>query len=365
MAQVEVRGLRKTFEDKGTVVTAVDDVNFDVTGGHLFTLLGPSGCGKTTTLRCIAGLERADSGEVIVGGRTVSSPKVFVPPNQRGFGMVFQSGSIWPHMTVLQNAAFPLIVGGERIPKKEIKNRALRTLALVKLDRFADRPATALSGGQQQRLALARALIAKPPLLLLDEPLSALDAKLREEMRVEIKNLQREVGITALYVTHDQVEALAMSKVIAVMDEGRIVQIGRPREIYGAPASRFVASFVGNMNFVEGTLRARNNDGSLAVRCGEASLAAPAREGIALGGAIVVAVRAENIQMSLARPSATNVLRGKVVERGFLGDAMVHTVDVGGLEIRTKGDAAYTEAPGTEVYLSFSTEACIVLPPED
>ena len=228
----------------GESVKAAQDVSFTVAEGHLFTLLGPSGCGKTTTLRSIAGLERPRQGSITVNDRVVysSSAGVFVSPNQRGFGMVFQSYAIWPHMNVFQNAAFPLEVGSRRYARQEMRDNVMQVLTAVQLDQLADRNATTLSGGQQQRLALARALVMKPALLLLDEPLSNLDAKLREKMRFELKRLQRELKITTVYVTHDQGEALALSHEIAVMHEGRIQQIGSPRDIYERPATQFVAT---------------------------------------------------------------------------------------------------------------------------
>src|SRR2546422_4589811 len=243
---LKVSGLCTEYIDEhGNAVRAAQDVSFEVPPGKLFTLLGPSGCGKTTTLRSIAGLERPRAGEILVGGEIIysSTKQVFVPPNRRGLGMVFQSYAIWPHMTVFENAAFPLQVGKKRSPRKQIQERVMRVLKVVALEEMAERQATDLSGGQQQRLALARALVLEPPLLLLDEPLSNLDAKLREEMRFELKRLQRELGITGIYVTHDQVEALAMSNRVAVMRDGRIEQVGAPRAVYESPSSRFVADF--------------------------------------------------------------------------------------------------------------------------
>src|SRR5512132_3497553 len=252
---LKVEGLFTEYpNERGEIVRAAQDVSFTVAEGRLFTLLGPSGCGKTTTLRSIAGLERPRAGEISVNGRVVysSSKGVFVTPNRRGFGMVFQSYAIWPHMNVFQNAAFPLEVGDKRYSRKEIRDKVMRVLSAVQLDHLADREATKLSGGQQQRLALARALVMEPALLLLDEPLSNLDAKLRERMRFELKRLQRELGITTVYVTHDQSEALALSHSIAVMNAGRIEQLGTPREVYERPRNQFVADFIGSTNFVAG-----------------------------------------------------------------------------------------------------------------
>src|SRR5690242_13434672 len=232
---LRVEGLFTEYpNERGEIVRAAQDVTFTVPEGKLFTLLGPSGCGKTTTLRSIAGLEKPRAGEIAVNDRVVfsSARNVFVAPNRRGFGMVFQSYAIWPHMNVFKNAAFPLAVGTRRHSREEIRSRVMRVLEAVQLDHLAEREATKLSGGQQQRLALARALVMEPQLLLLDEPLSNLDAKLRARMRTELKRLQRELGLTTVYVTHDQAEALALSHEIAVMNEGRIIQRGTPRQIY-------------------------------------------------------------------------------------------------------------------------------------
>src|SRR5437867_1917113 len=252
---LKVEGLFTEYpNERGQIVRAAQDVSFEVPRGKLFTLLGPSGCGKTTTLRSIAGLEKPISGEIAIDGRVVysSSKGIFVAPNKRNFGMVFQSYAIWPHMNVFQNVAFPLEV--RRLSRKEIRERVERVLTAVQLDHLVNREATKLSGGQQQRLALARALVMEPQLLLLDEPLSNLDAKLRDAMRTELKRLQRELSLTTVYVTHDQSEALALSHEIAVMNEGRIIQVGTPRQIYEQPHDKFVADFVGTTNFIGGTV---------------------------------------------------------------------------------------------------------------
>jgi iron(III) transport system ATP-binding protein len=252
-----VRGLFTEYAtERGGSVKAAQDVSFEVPRGKLFTLLGPSGCGKTTTLRSVAGLEKPTAGEIEIDGRAIysSSRGIFVAPNKRNFGMVFQSYAIWPHMNVFQNVAFPLQV--RRLGKRLIREKVMRMLEAVALDKFVDRDATKLSGGQQQRLALARALVMEPQLLLLDEPLSNLDAKLRDRMRFELKRLQRDFKLTTIYVTHDQTEALALSHEIAVMNEGRVVQIGTPRQIYDQPRDRFVADFVGSTNFISGTVLA-------------------------------------------------------------------------------------------------------------
>src|SRR5258705_9185882 len=255
MLSVKLLNTEYTSEG-GETVRAAQDVNFNVPEGKLFTLLGPSGCGKTTTLRSIAGLEKPRVGEIAANERIVysSAKGVFVTPNRRGFGMVFQSYAIWPHMNVFQNTAFPLEVGDRKYSRQEVRDKVMRVLTAVQLDHLAEREATKLSGGQQQRLALGRALVMEPQLLLLDEPLSNLDAKLREKRRFELKRLQRELRITTGYVTHDQSEALALSHSIAVMNEGRIQQIAAPREIYEKPRTQFVADFVGTTNFLDGVV---------------------------------------------------------------------------------------------------------------
>src|SRR4051794_2010449 len=251
-----VRGLTKIYANRyDTHAGGVRDIDFTLPPGTFFTLLGPSGCGKTTTLRCVAGLERPDAGLITLGERVLfdGARNIAVPMNQRGIGMVFQSYAIWPHMTVFENIAFPLRVSKQRrYPREEIRKLVDQALSTVGLGGYGDRPATRLSGGQQQRVALARAIVHHPQLLLLDEPLSNLDASLREEMRAELRRLQQQIGITAIYVTHDQAEALAMSDVIAVMDHGRIVQFGEPRAIYFRPESEFVASFIGAANLLAG-----------------------------------------------------------------------------------------------------------------
>ncbi len=252
--QLTVRNLEKSFVSRQEAVHVIKDVSFSIEPGQFFTLLGPSGCGKTTTMRCIAGLEKADRGYIAVGGRVLANSETrrFIAASERDFGMVFQSYAIWPHMTVAQNVAFPLHANQRRhkLSRKEIGVRVEEALAMVRLDQYGGRIATKLSGGQQQRLALARALITRPEVLLLDEPLSNLDAGLRDHMRSELRAMQLRTGVTTLYVTHDQAEAFSMSDVIAVMDSGILVQQGAPREIYSRPATTFVATFVGRTNLL-------------------------------------------------------------------------------------------------------------------
>src|SRR5437868_441788 len=260
---LRVEGLTKIFDNStDQIAGGIRGANFTLEPGTFFTLLGPSGCGKTTTLRCIAGLETPDDGAIAVDGRTLFDAKarVNVPVEQRSIGMVFQSYAIWPHMTVAENVAFPFTVArNRRYSRAEIEEGVRRALAIVDLDGFQERPSTRLSGGQQQRVALARAIVHEPRLLLLDEPLSNLDAQLRDEMRGELKRLQSKIGITTVYVTHDQSEALALSDRIAVIDRGHITQIGSPQDIYFRPANPFVARFVGATNLLTGRLAASTN----------------------------------------------------------------------------------------------------------
>jgi iron(III) transport system ATP-binding protein len=348
-------------------VRAVNDVSLDVEDGQFFTMLGPSGCGKTTTLRCVAGLETPDEGEITVGERVFFSSRrgIKAPANERGLGMVFQSYAIWPHMNVYKNVAFPLEVlrRRKRMPKRAIRERVERVLAVVKLDHLADRQATDLSGGQQQRLALARALVMEPPLLLLDEPLSNLDAKLREDMRFELKRLQRELGITAVYVTHDQSEALAMSNVVAVMKDGEIQQLGRPRDIYERPCSRFVADFIGTSNFIDGVVERSDGDRYL-VDTPYGKLAATSGARFAPGAKVVVAARPEQIEIATgqANGSVPNRWTGKVGTRAFMGEAVDHVVAVGDRELRVRSNPSVSISSGTSVVLTFHDDACSLIP---
>jgi iron(III) transport system ATP-binding protein len=375
---LQIEHLVKTYAaDKGrkgqgpSTVNAIDDVSFEVKEGELFTLLGPSGCGKTTTLRSIAGLERPDRGKITVGDKVMFSAggngagrTVNMPANQRGLGMVFQSYAIWPHMTVFDNVAFPLQVRkrSERPGKKEIRERVERVLETMELSEQIDRQATKLSGGQQQRLALARALVIQPPLLLLDEPLSNLDAKLRESLRYELKRLQRELGITSIYVTHDQVEALALSTHIAVMRQGQVVQLGKPREVYMDPANRFVAEFIGTSNFIPGTIgEATAQHHSVETANGRLFLE-PADK-LPVGHEVVVSIRPEAVNLSLhSVPGIANEWHGTVVTRAFLGDSVDHVVTVGKQEMRARTNPDVSIEPGTQVYLELDPSKISLVP---
>jgi iron(III) transport system ATP-binding protein len=373
--RLEVRELVKTFQGSKKEkerVAAVSGVSFEVAPGQMFTLLGPSGCGKTTTLRSIAGLERPDAGEIVVSGRTLfsSDRHVNLRANERGLGMVFQSYAIWPHLNVFKNVSFPLQVlpRNQRPGKQQMRQRVEEVLSVVRLDHLADREATDLSGGQQQRLALARALVMRPPLLLLDEPLSNLDAKLREEMRFELKRLQRSLGITAVYVTHDQTEALAMSNRIAVMRDGVIEQIGKPRDVYERPKSRFVADFIGSSNFIEGTIEEAGPDGRYTARTTEGPLRATSNAKLPVGAPVVLCIRPEHVVLRAGRqdaPSDQPTWFGTVQARAFLGESVDHVISVGSLEIQARCNPALSIPPGTEVAVTFPDTATTLIPSDD
>jgi len=362
---VKVQGLVKRYEVESGDVQAVRGVDFEVSRGQFFTLLGPSGCGKTTTLRSVAGLEMIDEGEIEIDGQVVSSVRrgVFVRPHQRDIGMVFQSYAIWPHMSVFENVAFPLTQMRERPSKRVIRERVERALSLVHLDGLEERPAPQLSGGQQQRLALARAIVREPKVLLLDEPLSNLDAQLRVEMRFELKSLVKRLGITTLYVTHDQLEALTMSDQVAVMQGGKIIQVSSPRDLYRKPKNRFVAGFIGTSNFLEGKVERMGGPGEPAVvDVGVGRLRCVLPEGLKAGSAVVLAVRAEHFEVSLREPEgAVNVLKGKVSNLLFLGETLDCQVEVEGRLIQVKAPAALTVEDGDEVYLRVPPEHCIAV----
>jgi iron(III) transport system ATP-binding protein len=363
---LNVIGLCTEYVDEhGKAIRAAQDVTFEVPAGRLFTLLGPSGCGKTTTLRSIAGLEKPRSGEISVGGALIYSArkKVFIPPNRRGLGMVFQSYAIWPHMTVFENAAFPLQVGKNRPSRRQLEERVLRVLKVVSLEDMADREATKLSGGQQQRLALARALVMEPPLLLLDEPLSNLDAKLRERMRFELKRLQRDLGITTVYVTHDQSEALALSHSIAVMNRGQIQQTGTPREIYERPGNQFVADFIGTTNFLRATVSGSDAGPGLYRFDSEiGELKARAVDPLEQGMKVVISVRPEDIQLSETRPhGGDNVLEGTVDTKVFLGESVDFQVKVKERALLSRAHPSLGTRVGHPIYMSLNPEKCVAL----
>ena len=358
---IKVVGLLKVFEDGGGV-KAVDGVDFEVAQGQLFTLLGPSGCGKTTTLRCIAGLETPLRGEIYIHDTLVfsASKKVFVPSYKRDIGMVFQSYAVWPHMTVFQNVAYPLT--SRNYSKDEAKRRALDALDTVGLLGLADRPAPKLSGGQQQRVALARAIAGGPRVLLFDEPLSNLDAKLREEMRTEIRRLQKRLGITALYVTHDQTEALTISDQMAIMNQGRIIEGGSPQDIYLRPKSHFAANFVGLMNVIPGREKSRVTENEAVVETPFGEMRCIRPNNLLNGTGIDVLVRPENVSILLRAPDEnSNVWHGELVEKTFLGESLDCQVSIDGFLLRARVDPYCKVKEGDKVFVRIDASRCTAL----
>lgn len=342
MAQIKIDSIVKKFGD----VTAVNSFSVDIKDGEFVSILGPSGCGKTTMLRMIAGFEKATSGKIYIGDNLVSSSEnnTFLPPEKRDIGMVFQSYAVWPHMTVFENVAYPLKI--KKYSKEDIKARVEEVLEMVHLEAYSTRYPHQLSGGQQQRVALGRAMVGKPALLLLDEPLSNLDAKLRESMRFEIKALQESTGVTVVYVTHDQAEAMAMSDRIVVMHAGVIQQIDRPIEIYENPANNIVADFIGLVNFIDAKV-----DGN--VVCMNDLCCNINSNDNNLSGDVVVAVRPENI--SISKTENAGFIKGRLVHKVYLGDSVDYRVLIGEKEIRIINKSDYFEdfSTYTDVYINF------------
>lgn len=346
---ISIANLVKTFKSGSDRVRAVDGVTLEVGEREFFVLLGLSGSGKTTLLRCVAGLEKPDQGEIVIHHKLCSSAErgFFIGPEGRSLGMVFQSYAVWPHMTVFENVAFPLANGPHRLSGAEIKKKAMRALELVQLAGLADRPAPFLSGGQQQRVALARALAVEPKVLLMDEPLSNLDARLREEVRDEIKNLAKTFGIAVLYVTHDQVEAMALADRVAVMSKGKVLQCAPPRELYEAPAGRDVCEFLGSTNLLDGVVK---NGGKVATDLGELTCSRldPALK------SVCVAIRPEELELSTAPSGQENEFPAEVVSTTFLGELTVCDLNVGGKRLRFKSTQKAT--PARQVYVRLPAE---------
>ena len=347
MAQLTVERLTVRYGE----YLAVDDVSFEVADGEFVSLLGPSGCGKTTTLRCIAGLESASGGRVAIGGQMVTDGAWELPPNRRGVNMVFQSYAVWPHMTVFDNVAYGL--RSQRMKRAEVASRVGEVLQLVGLSGLGTRFGTELSGGQQQRLAVARAVVTGPRLLLFDEPLSNLDAGLRERMRFELVELQRRLGRTSIYVTHDQAEAMLMSDRVILMQAGRIVQQGTPRELYERPSCRFAAEFVGSANLLPGRLDGGTvSVGGLRLHTGAAD--AP--------GDVLVCIRPENVQVARGA-EGENVFPARIARVGYLGGVLSCAVEAGGLSFRADLPSHTRMVAGTDVHLRIDP-AHVTLVPE-
>ena len=353
-ATLDVTDLRKQF---AIGRPAIDGVSFGVPAGEIVVLLGPSGCGKTTTLRCVAGLEHPTSGDISIAGRVVSSPErgILVPPRLRDLGMVFQSYAVWPHMTVRQNVIYPL--KHRKISRAEATRKVDEVLQLVGLSEYADRPVVALSGGQMQRVALARSIVYRPQLLLLDEPLSNLDAKLRLRLRDDLRVILKQTGMTALYVTHDQAEAVVLGDRIGVMRDGKLLQMGTPDEIYNRPADLFVANFTGATNEITGTLVGRSGEFGVVDfgdgRRGEAALF----HTLNMGEKVRIALRPENI--AIGKHDGSNVFPARVLDRRYQGTQTVYEIDLFGrqLEVLELGTAARHQV-GVETSVSVPREGC-------
>jgi iron(III) transport system ATP-binding protein len=366
---ISIRDLAMTYRTAQGETPAVRGVTLDIGEGQFYTLLGPSGCGKTSILRCVAGLEHPDAGEIMIGGEVVFSAarKIWVPPHNRNIGMVFQSYAIWPHMTVFENVAFPLRHKRPRPARAEIRERVGKALQLVHLDGLEERPAPYLSGGQQQRLALARALVGEPRVLLLDEPLSNLDAKLREEMRLEIRQVVDRLGVTTLFVTHEQIEALTMSDVMAVMKDGVIVQEGSPAEIYTHPREEFVADFIGRTNFLKGRVAALGEDGERPLAEIETPIGpvhCRVEAGTRAGDQVTVAVRPENVALALqgaADDGGENRYAATVESVVYVGNMLDCLVAVDGERIRLQLHPSVSLARGASVSLHLPVEHCLAM----
>jgi iron(III) transport system ATP-binding protein len=357
MAGITITGLSKTYSGSNRDMAAVSGLDLFIGDNQFVTLLGPSGCGKTTTLRLIAGYLQPDTGTIHVGDRLVSSSAHVVPPEDRGMGMVFQNYAVWPHKTVYENVVFGLKL--RKISSAEARERVNRTLGLVNLTGYENRYPNELSGGQQQRVALARSLVVEPEILLLDEPLSNLDAKLRERMRTELKQLQRRTGITFIYVTHDQAEALALSDTIAVIHGGRLQQYGTPFEVYAKPANRIVADFMGLVNLVPATVVDVAGDRGTVLAGGSLRLDMPVPGGLAKGDPIEIAIRPENI--ALDAPNGSGSALAKVTERTFLGNINEYyaTLDSGPV-LRIQTHPLQQFAVGDTVAVKVDSSQCSV-----
>jgi spermidine/putrescine transport system ATP-binding protein len=347
---VQLEELEKRFDE----VVAVDGIDLDIPSGEFFSLLGPSGCGKTTTLRMIGGFERPDEGRILLDGRDMAQ----TPPHKRPVNTVFQNYALFPHLTVADNVAFGLRL--QRTGQDEARRRVSEALRLVRLEGYEERRPTQLSGGQQQRVALARALILNPAVLLLDEPLGSLDAKLRKALQIELKSIQEEVGITFIYVTHDQEEALTMSDRIAVMSNGKVVQVGPPKEVYEAPATAYVADFLGVSNLMDARAEGAETDGRCRVRLGEFALVAAAGDREAAGDVKVV-IRPERIQVEEGGTSGENRVPGMVERTVYLGPTMQVIVRL------PEGRVVQAMIPnrGEEHGFPQGTSVTLHLPPED
>ena len=355
MSDIRLSNLSKRYAGKDSDRAAVSEVNLTIASGEFVTLLGPSGCGKTTTLRLIAGYLIPDAGEISVAGRVLSSPRGVVPPEARGMGMVFQNYAVWPHKTVFENVAFGLML--RKVSRSAIRERVAGVLDLVNLAGLERRYPGELSGGQQQRVALARSLVVEPKVLLLDEPLSNLDAKLRERMRNELKTLQRRTGITFIYVTHDQSEALALSDHIAVMHEGRLQQYGTPREVYCEPANRVVADFMGLVNLIPARL-IDVTGASGVFEGGPVRITMPLPAGLRVGDRVELAIRPETVRLSAAADAVPGTFPARVEEQTYLGNLNEYVLSAGEMQLRVQADAQAYFPVGSDVFALVDARQC-------
>ena len=362
-AELRVERLVKRF---ATGRPAVDDVSFRVAAGEIVVLLGPSGCGKTTTLRCVAGLEHPTAGEISIGGAVVSAPErgLLLPPRLRNIGMVFQSYAVWPHMTVRQNVSYPL--RHRRTPRAEIRRKVDEVLALVGLSEYAERPVTALSGGQMQRVALARSLVYDPQLLLLDEPLSNLDAKLRLRLRDDLRRIIKDAGVTAVYVTHDQAEAVVLGDRIGVMRDGKMLQMAAPAEIYNRPADLFVANFTGASDMLPGRVVDRNGEfGTIEVPSGH-RVTAWLAPGLANGEPVRLAVRPENVRLAALRDGEPNRFSARVLAQNYQGAQTVYELAVLGGQIEAvELGTNLRNLVGSDIDIALPPDLCWAYPEQD
>ena len=367
MAMLQTRRLEAKFPLRDSVVHALRGIDLDVAAGEFFVLLGPSGCGKTTMLRSIAGLERPSAGEIRIDGHPIFDAEkgVFVPPDRRPIAMVFQSYAIWPHMDVFENIAFPLRRGRLKMERDAVRVRVGEVLEMLGLDALAERPVITLSGGQQQRVALARALALQPRLLLMDEPLSNLDFKLQVRLRAQMRDLMHRLDLTTIHVTHNQAEALETGDRIAVMSEGRIVQIGDPQAVYHRPENEFVARFIGDMNIFPGVYR--GSDAGMArveTPFGNLDAQLTSRDGLATGAACMLGIRPEDIETGGDIPrDAANLLTGTVAASSFVGEGFVHTVMTSGQPVRVRRHHSEAISRGDSIRLHFPPAQTVVVAP--
>ncbi len=355
MIELRLKNVSKLFGE----TRAVDNVTFDVKGGELFFLLGPSGCGKTTCLRMIAGFYKPDEGEIYFGDKLMND----VPPYKRNIGMVFQNYALWPHMSVYQNVEYGLNV--RKIPAKERKGKVERVLEIVQMEKYIDRNPNQLSGGQQQRIALARALVIEPDILLLDEPLSNLDAKLRLEMRHEIKRIHSELGITSVYVTHDQKEALSLADRLAIMKDGNVMQIGTPREVYNFPVNKFVADFIGETNFINGKVKTKSSEFyTIDTSIGEV-YASLNNKDLSIGNEVSCSIRPESINITdNPKDNSINQFEARIISLTYLGDIEEYWLNIrNSLEAKViiHNPGQHERRPGGKVYVYFDPNNIVLL----